>query len=797
MGSGSSRSRVAAYETLPADSDAYAHPADSFEAQASSTAQSTGSSRKRPVSNSAASQGSQHSGTESTDAVRVLAGGRRPKPKEDASAEQASLPRDVSSTGDTLQVPTPKKLPRTFKQGAPAPQMLASQQDAQNLALPQPQPLHQRHIPVTRQVQQDTEEPVPLHLRQAAEEKWNRVEDRATQEDAALAAIRAALPKPKARPTASLESAAAKAAAKEGSDPLAQIASMQAGRAAGKQAKNRYPNVDVSISHRKVLLHWVKIARKRVVAMQSQIPHQRRKPKKSKPVRVDKLVELYLENEENLELMCFQEPKSLILTQIELLTRRIDELDDEVDKERLRREAEMIGRKPGGSGGGDPGISQAKAATDAKRESIEKLGAKQEFWDWETAFDSAVANREAWKKNRGDREREAQANWRNKVAASWPAPMKADEAQKRGKAEVAQQMKLERDRLQALLAKFDAQKRRERFREEQPVLDQVEALQQEQRVAMAERAQELREQREREAAEKKRRQEEAAERRRQAEEERRRAEEERRRAEEEAKEQELRRRLREEEDRRRREREAEEAERKRREEEERELERLRREKKESERKRAEERRLAEEREAQRRREIEERRRQEEERLAGERRKREEDEERQRQKEADELRLAEHERRRQEEERRRVEEEEREMALSRAALRESAFDVLEDAVDDDDEAENEEDAGEEAWQAALGSLEEAPAAAFHAEAEEEEPDEPESSPASPSGADWMSRALGALNDGDDSDGSDEDEEVEGESKNPDQRSDNEKLAADEKFLKLAGAITKKIDQIHGE
>jgi len=784
MGSGSSRSRVAAYETLPADSQAYVHPADSFETKASTTAQSTGSSRKRPVTSSAASENNLQPDTEPSDAVRVRAGGRRPKPKEDAPAEPVSLPGGVNAKEDALQSPMPKKLPRTFKQGSPAPQMLASQQDSQSLPLPQPQPLHRRHIPMSRQIQEE-EEPVPLHLRQQAEEKFAKPEERMSQEDAALAAIRAALPKPKARPTSSVETAATKAA-NASKDPLAQIASMQAGRAAGRQAKNHFPNVNVSISHRKVLLHWVKIARKRVIAIQNQAPQQRRKPKKPKPVRIDKLVELYLENEEELQRMCFEEPNSLILTQIELLTRRIDELDDEVDVERLRREAEMIGRKRGGSGGGDGDVSQAKAAADARREATQRLAQQQEFWEWETAFDSAVTNREAWKKNRGEREREAQANWRSRNAASWPAPMQAGEVQKRGKAEVAEQMKSERDRLKSLLAKFEAQKRREKLREEQPVLDQVEALQDEQRRAMAERAEELREQRAREAAEKKRRQEEAAERRRQA-------QEDRHRAEEEAKERELRKRLQEEEARRRREREAEEAERKRREEEERELERLRREKKESERKRAEERRAAEEREAQRRREIEERRRQEEERLAAERRKREEDEARQRQKEEEELRHAEQERRRQEEERRRQEEEDRQQAVSRAALLESAFDMLEEAADDEDEVGNDGDAGEQAWQAALSTLEEAPTVA--ADVAAEEPEEPPASPGG--GADWMSRALGALDGADDSEDSDEEDEEAGTRKNADPRSDGEKLSTDMQFIKLAGAITKKIDQIHGE
>mmetsp|Transcript_46260 Transcript_46260/g.83354 ORF Transcript_46260/g.83354 Transcript_46260/m.83354 type:complete len:802 (+) Transcript_46260:70-2475(+) len=801
MGSGSSRK---VYANVPEETEAYVHPAESFDKKSSPSR----GKRPKPGSSTSAEEEVNLPGPPSP--VRVKVGSR--KSKENAQSlvnSEATSSQDVSKGGIVHQKP------RTFTGSAPGPQLLVGQAQP----IPQPQPLHQRRVqlaepampvvlPKSGALGLQTVDEQPLVNVQTHTEKFMTEEMRKDQEKAAMEAIRAALPPSAKRPAPdpqqapllegrrNVRAADVPKATAARQDPLMQIASMQASRAVKRESKPRFSdNVRISIDHKKVLLHWVKLGRRRVRAKEKYAAVQKpARSKRKKPLKVDQLVELYLENQEELEKMMFEEPKELILSQIELLTMRIEELDDEVERERKRKQAEMIGKLPHQE---EVGVSQAKAAADARKEEAEKRN-QQEVWDWGTAFDMAVAERDAWKKSRGEREKEAQDLWRSKVVATWPAPAPAKDVQKLGKTDVVEQMKSERENLEALLARFEAQKRRQNRQEEQPMIDLAEALQEEQREAMAQRARELREQRQLEAEERKRQQEEAEERRRQAEEERqRRAEEERRQKQ-----------LREEEERRRREREAEEAELLRREEEERELERLRREKKESERKRAEERRLAEEREATRRREIEERRRQEEERLAAERKARIEEEEQQRQREEEENMRAEQERRRIEQERRQEEDLKQRRAIARQALMMSAFDELEDACQEDDEEEREDDL---TWEEAIQAVQvteppettfpemtlEAPAAPVF-----EEPEEPPRSSApsqSPTGtgADWMTRALEALVDGDSDEESDEEggEQEEGEAEH--KPSESERIATDMQLIKLNKAITRKIDEIHGD
>eukprot|EP00931_Biecheleriopsis_adriatica_P088059 TRINITY_DN6244_c0_g1_i1.p1 TRINITY_DN6244_c0_g1~~TRINITY_DN6244_c0_g1_i1.p1 ORF type:complete len:748 (-),score=256.44 TRINITY_DN6244_c0_g1_i1:145-2388(-) len=747
MGGGSSRSRVEAYQSGPEDSDTQKQAAES---SSKPKAKSKSRAKKRASAEQEAAET-----PASPIRVQVRAGSRKAKAPEsvegdDEESEALSLPH--ANVG---------------------PQLLHGQAQP----LPQPQPLHQRRVAAATE-----NAAIPLLNQQVQEEQYARPEDRHAQEEAALAAIRAALPKPK---HVAFQSQAVVPKAKEkdgkaaGDGGLLDVAKMQATRARERQAKSRYPEVQVSIPNRKVLLHWVKMGRKRVIAKRAQAEQKTKQRKKRKPMQVDKLVELYLESQEELERLCFEDPEQLIFTQIELLTRRIDELDDEVAAEKRRAQAEAIGKRTATSKP-DPEkeLSQAARALAEKRRAREKM-MEQQMWDWSTAFDQAVEKREAWKRSRGDQEKLAQERWRQNSLARWPAPAPAEKA-KVEKADVVEQMKSERERLKSLLDRFEAQQRREKKRQEQPTIDLTEALLEEQRAAMAERAQELREQRRREAEEKKRRKEEAEERRRQ--------EEERRRQAEQAERQ--RQRLLEEEQRRKREKEAEEAERRRREEEERELERLRQEKKESERKRAEERRLAAEREAARRREIEAERARREELLAAERRARQEEEQ---QRIEEELRRAEEERRRLEqieEERAAEEEKKRRDAITRNALLMSAFDDLEDACEGAEESFS-----EEPRDSPLPAQEPVLEEQRGPEVQEEEPP-PE--PSRPQG-DWMSRALGALHDGEDSD-SDSDEGDGGEPEDAAGESalaPEERLAADVQLLKLTGALAKKIDQIHGD
>ena len=584
--------------------------------------------------------------------------------------------------------------------------------------------------------------------------------------------------------------------------PAVRIAPERRERGRLGQAKTvQFPDVLVSISSRKILAHWVRLGRQVLKDKLAQTEKKSQKPKKK--VRVEKLVDMFLDSQEELERMCLEDPEELIHFQIELLTRRIRELEDELlaqfrsaekakaaADEKAKAAAEAAAKAAARAAAEAPKISAVQQAREARAQW------DQQIMDWDTVFDRAVAKREHWKKNRGQQEDMAHQQWRKKAVMRQPTL--ATEDAKAGKSEVAEQLRKERENLQDVLARFEAQQQRQRRLLQQPQLDLAEALHEEQRQAMAERAAELRMERQK-AAERKRKEEL---RRQAAELERQRLEEEERRREEE------------------RDRQA--------------LERLKREKQESERRRLEERRLAAEREEQQRKEMEEKfrraeearrereekkrreaarleeerrkeaekkleeerkreearlaeeRRKEEERLAEERRREQarlEEERRREEARLEEERRLREERRREEEERRRQEEERRlqeeerleqerreaerlEMERREESLQETrhgrdrqgridnAFDTLEDACDSDEDMEDGPDG----------------------------PDGPGRRKKGRSAADWASRALLAL-DGDSDEEDDEDDEEE------------ENTEADMQLVKLTGAIAKKIDRIH--
>ena len=587
------------------------------------------------------------------------------------------------------------------------------------------------------------------------------------------------------------------------SSPAVRIAPERRERGRLGQAKTvQFPDVLVSISSRKILAHWVRLGRQVLKDKLAQTEKKSQKPKKK--VRVEKLVDMFLDSQEELERMCLEDPEELIHFQIELLTRRIRELEDELLAQfRSAEKAKAAADEKAKAAAEAAAKAAARAAAEApKISAVQQAREARALWDqqimdWDTVFDRAVAKREHWKKNRGQQEDMAHQQWRKKAVMRQPTL--ATEDAKAGKSEVAEQLRKERENLQDVLARFEAQQQRQRRLLQQPQLDLAEALHEEQRQAMAERAAELRMERQK-AAERKRKEEL---RRQAAELERQRLEEEERRREEEE-----------------RDRQA--------------LERLKREKQESERRRLEERRLAAEREEQQRKEMEEKfrraeearrereekkrreaarleeerrkeaekkleeerkreearlaeeRRKEEERLAEERRREQarlEEERRREEARLEEERRLREERRREEEERRRHEEERRlqeeerleqerreaerlEMERREESLQETrhgrdrqgridnAFDTLEDACDSDEDMEDGPDG----------------------------PDGPGRRKKGRSAADWASRALLAL-DGDSDEEDDEDDEEE------------ENTEADMQLVKLTGAIAKKIDRIH--
>ncbi|CAJ1354538.1 unnamed protein product [Effrenium voratum] len=728
-----------------------------------------------------------------------------PRPSED-EPELAADEEPVVIRASLRDGKDGRKKPRVLSGFAPEPA-----RPGQSPQMPQPQPVRQRVIrqpavvdsanhmaraaqmtqmaslAVQGQTSQSIDERPPsspeLLKRHLEEEAFEGAERRRAQETSALSAVRARA---------------------GNGNPRRVPAALAAANVAVKPEKPRFPEVEVSISARKVLLQWVRFGRKVLKEKLANMPQKRRQ---KKPLRVDRLVELFLESQDELERMCLEDPEELIHSQIELLTRRIDEIEEQVRKERelaLKAQAAAQARRQA--------QKQEAAGSEAQRaRQLEQSQAVQEVaLDWDTVFDSAVAKRDAWKKQRGQQQQMAENLWRKKAVIRQPTL--ASESAKAGKSDIAEQLRKERERMEDLLSIFEAQQRRRKRKDQQPMLDLAEALHEEQREAMAQRAEELREERRREA-------------------ERRRLEEERQRQ-------------REEEERRRQE---EEAEAEQRERDRLALERLRREKLESERRRAEERRQAEEREAQQRREMEEKfrkaeetrkkmeeqrrqaaermeaerrkeaerrleeerkreearlaeeRRKEEERLAEERRQEEERLEEERRKEEQRLeeeRRREEQRIRQEEERRRLEAEERrreEERLREERRREAERERLEEERRERERLEEERKEAERLKAArpsrgaridsAFDNLEDACDEDEDEEDEDEDEDEEPGSSTKPrrkkkTAADWAERALLAL-DGDSEEESDEEGGVE----------------ADMQLVKLTGAIAKKIDKLH--
>eukprot|EP00435_Cladocopium_sp_Y103_P065300 s321_g27.t1 len=268
-----------------------------------------------------------------------------------------------------------------------------------------------------------------------------------------------------------------------------------------------FPDVAVSISTRKVLAYWVRLGRQVLKEKMAQV----KKPEKpKKKVKVDKLVDMFLDSQEELEQLCLEDPEELIHFQIELLTRRIRELEDELLRQfRSAEKARLAAEKAQAEAAAKLAAEAAARAEVPKTSMVQQAREARAQWDqqimdWDTVFDSAVAKREHWKKNRGAREDLAHQQWRKKAVMRQPTL--ASEDAKAGKSEVAEQLRKERENLQDVLTRFEAQQRRQKRLLQQPQLDLAEALHEEQRQAMAERAAELRMEREK-AAERKRKEE--------------------------------------------------------------------------------------------------------------------------------------------------------------------------------------------------------------------------------------------------------------------------------------------------
>lgn len=506
-----------------------------------------------------------------------------------------------------------------------------------------------------------------------------------------------------------------------------------------RRFRKRYGDVEVGVCARWALAQWARYARRSLKAKREYAAAEaaerraRGAVKRRKRARMDRLMDLYMQNQEEVERLCYDEPETMILTQIELLTWRIDDITVR------KRLAERVERGALQQPSGDVAPARPRPQPAAPRP---RAAATNDTTTWQEAFNRAMTARKNWEQDRGqahaEAASEARRRWLERPEAAAPEPKKEDS--------VVAQLRAERERLNELLTMFDSKMRKQKRRAEERIIDEVESFQQEQRAAMDEQARILRERRRRQAEEQRR-----------LEQERVRQEEERVRREEE-------RRKREEEEKRRRQKEEEE------------MHRMMREWEEDERRRREELRQAKEEEAKRlAREAEEARRRHAEEL--ERRRREAEEERRRL-----------ERQRLEEEQQREAEERAKRKAERSAFLDDVFDDLERACDSAGVEETLDAVHAElaqggtppgsppsdAGQRMSGNSSAGGADALMATAKQQGP-----------GADWMARAMAALG-GDEEDSSDE--EAEG--------ADEAGAVADDlELLKFTEAIATRIEQLH--
>jgi len=610
----------------------------------------------------------------------------------------------------------------------------------------------------------------------AASSKIGSANNRETEQQAAIAAVRAALPQ-NGRGASRLSGRSAATATPGVS-----------GRGGPGKSVAAFGHVDVDMVSRRALLRWVQRAR-RSLHTRSRRPRRGGRSRRARQAaRVHRVIELFLENEEELDRLCYEDPARIISVQIELLTRRIDALSSNKGGHAAAATAGSVaigtartapvGGAAASLGGATPGPKGTRAA-DEEEGNAEGNGYVFVPESWETVFDRAMQGRRDWKKGRAEATNAARATGPLQVPRQTKNPGAVA-----AKDDPAAQLRAERARLAAILPRYERQQRRQRQQEEQSTVDLVEALRSEQRAAMDARGEQMREERrkheaeEAAAAERKRLAAEAEQRRLDAlakEAERRRLEAERRRreAEEEA-------------ERRRRQAEAEAAAAKRRRAEEEAAERIRRQ--------------AEEAAATQR-----RKRQAEEAAEAERRRRREAEE------ADQRRRREAE----EAEQRRRREAEAEEARRRAAEAEEAQRQALEALKRAEEARQRAEKAQEEQrrveeqrrkEAARSAAEEAPKrsdrrlAAFDA-LEGGDPPGPATAAAPPpaavarkrsAGPDFLARAMAALGDDDESSsgGSGGEEEDGGAGAGA-----GAGAAADAELIKLSGAIMKRIDALH--
>jgi len=268
---------------------------------------------------------------------------------------------------------------------------------------------------------------------------------------------------------------------------------------------------------------------------------------------------MYVENEEELERLCLEEPEPMLRAQMDILTHRINHLaaGSAASSNKAHRRRSANSNSDGSDGSparsvaareGFIGMSSA-AAMQRLTEENDLLGIPE--LTPSESLSAAMGKHDEWKKSRNNVQQQAATSsakwWKAEQAVSSTSlvPSLADK-----NAELLAQLRAERERLASLLPLFDARIRKQQRQEEQKSVDFVESMQEARRAAEAEHLQEMRERRRLEE-DRQRREEEQRQRRQEAQEaeRQRREDEDRHRAAEEQRRREIARRVMEQEDR--------------------------------------------------------------------------------------------------------------------------------------------------------------------------------------------------------------------------------------------------------
>eukprot|EP00913_Durusdinium_trenchii_P007258 g6822.t1 len=303
-----------------------------------------------------------------------------------------------------------------------------------------------------------------------------------------------------------------------------------------------FPTVDVSISSRKILAHWVRLGRQVLKEAWSDWHRSGAGDSSgSGKEQMHSTTSLLSIAQEELERMCLEDPEELIHCQIELLTRRIMDLEDELLRQfRSAEKAKAAEAEAAAKRAAERAAELAKRAAQVPKKSAVQQAREAraqedlQIMDWDTVFDRAVAKREHWKKNRGQQEDMAHQQWRKNLGrpkrsqenwcisvlilavymilhddkhvcvfslrkAVMRQPTLASEDAKAGKSQVAEQLRKERENLQD-------RKRKEELRRQAAELER-------QRLEEEERRREE-EERDRQALERLKREKQESERRR-------------------------------------------------------------------------------------------------------------------------------------------------------------------------------------------------------------------------------------------------------------------------------------------